>query len=246
MRGLVLAAGRGSRLGDLTAAVPKTLLTVAPGTTILDVALSSLTTVGVTEVAAVIGFGADQIRDSVADLEARHGIALTLIDNDRAETWNNAYSLWLACDWMGGDDTLLVNGDTVHPPSVEAALRAAPDDGRPVLLAVDTVKTLANEEMKVVVSPRGDITRIHKSVPPHEAAGEYIGVALVRADAVSPLQSALEATWRQDPARYYEDGFQALIDLGHRIAAIPIGSVDWIEVDDPADLERARTIACRY
>ena len=38
--------------------------------------------------------------------------------NDRAEEWNNAYSLWLAREYFAGG-VLLVNGDTVHPVSVE-------------------------------------------------------------------------------------------------------------------------------
>ena len=29
-------------------------------------------------------------------LEAKYGVTLTLIDNDKAEEWNNAYSLWCA------------------------------------------------------------------------------------------------------------------------------------------------------
>ena len=46
------------------------------------------------------------------------------MDNDRAEEWNNAYSLWLARDHFAAG-ALLVNGDTVHPVSVEKTLLAA-------------------------------------------------------------------------------------------------------------------------
>src|SRR6185437_9735056 len=46
----------------------------------------------------VIGMvlAADAVRDRAAALEREHGVRLTLVDNDRAEEWNNAYSLWLA------------------------------------------------------------------------------------------------------------------------------------------------------
>lgn len=245
MKGLVLAAGRGTRLGALTATRPKTLLEVSPGRSILDVALASLAAVGITEIAAVVGFGADEITRSRAALEAEHRIALTLIANDRAETWNNAYSLWLATDWIDAD-TVLVNGDTVHPASVERTLLATTAPGRDILLGVDTVKRLGEEEMKVVLTPEGDVVRIDKSISPDEADGEYIGVALVRTAAVPALHAALETTWTTDPTQYYEDAFQVLADLGHRIAGVAIGTVEWIEVDSPADLERAREIACRY
>ena len=44
--------------------------------------------------------------------------------NDKAEEWNNAYSLWLAREHFA-EGVLLVNGDTVHPVSVEETLLAA-------------------------------------------------------------------------------------------------------------------------
>jgi choline kinase len=43
------------------------------------------------------------------------------VDNDRAQEWNNAYSLWLAREHFAAG-VLLVNGDTVHPVSVEKTL----------------------------------------------------------------------------------------------------------------------------
>jgi choline kinase len=245
VKGVVLAAGRGRRLGDLTAALPKTLLPVAPERTILDVALGSLAAAAVTEVAVVVGFAGHLIVDSRAALEQRHGISLTTIPNDRAEIWNNAYSLWLATDWMDAD-TIVVNGDTVHPPSVETALQQTPPPEGEILLAIDSAKRLGAEEMKVVLSTAGTVIRIDKLVPPGEADGEYIGVSLVRTAAVPALRAALETTWTADPGRYYEDGLQVFADRGHRIATVPIGLAEWVEVDDLEDLQHAREIACRY
>lgn len=242
MRGLVLAAGPGRRLHPLTATVPKTLLPLADGRTILDLALANLSAVGIEEVVIVTGFAAERIAERVAELESRYGLRLELVRNDRAEEWNNAYSLWLARDALG-DGALLVNGDTVHPVGVEETLLAA--RGPDVLLATDGEKRLGDEEMKVVVSPDGRLRRIGKDVDPETAAGEYIGVALVEAPAAGPLAEALEATWRRDPSLYYEDGLQELADRGGNVAVVPIGTVDWVEVDDLADLARAREIDCR-
>ena len=42
------------------------------------------------------------------------------------------------------------------------------------------------------------------------------------------------------------DGFQELVARGETVRTAPIGSVDWVEVDDDADLARAREIAWRY
>jgi choline kinase len=243
MTGLVLAAGPGRRLHPLTADLPKTLLPLTDGRTILDLLLGNLSSVGLEDIVVVTGFAARRVEERVPDLERRHGVRLELVFNERAEEWNNAYSLWLAREAFH-EGVLLVNGDTVHPAGVEETLLAA--RGPDVLLAVDSVKQLGAEEMKVVLAADGGLSRINKDVDPAAADGEYIGVALIEPPAAEPLAEALEATWRRDPSRYYEDGWQELVDRGGRVEVAPVGRFDWVEVDDHADLARARELECRY
>jgi choline kinase len=243
---MVLAAGAGRRLRPDTDTLPKTLLPVDGQVTILDIALRNLAAVGLRDIVIVIGYAADTVRDRAAGLEREHGVRPTLVDNDRAQEWNNAYSLWLAREHFAAG-ALLVNGDTVHPVSVEKTLlgaaQASAGDG--LILAVDDIKRLAEEEMKVIIGADGMITRITKLMDPALAYGEYIGATLIGASAAAPLAAALEATWRRDPSLYYEDGFQELADRGGAIAVAPIGEIDWVEVDNHDDLRRAREIAAR-
>jgi choline kinase len=241
MIGMVLAAGAGRRLRPDTDALPKALLPVAGETTILDIALRNLAASGLSDIVVVVGHASEVIADRAAGLEQAYGVTLTLVHNDRARDWNNAYSLWLAREYLRRG-VLLVNGDTVHPVSVEKTLLAA-RGAAGVILAIDNVKELADEEMKVILDERGLLSRITKQMDPALAHGEYIGATLIEADAAGPLADALEATWRRDPGLYYEDGYQELADRGGEIAAAPIGVVDWVEVDNHDDLRRARQIA---
>lgn len=247
MIGIVLAAGAGRRLRPETDALPKALLPVDGPVTILDIALRNLAAAGLRDVTVVVGYAADAVRVRAAALEAEHGVRLTLVDNDRAEEWNNAYSLWLAREHFAAG-ALLVNGDTVHPVAVEETLleAAGQDQGSGIVLAVDDIKPLADEEMKVVLGPDGRLARITKLMDPAEAYGEYIGATLIGAAAAAALADALEATWRRDPSLYYEDGYQEFADRGGIIRTAPIGKVDWVEVDNHADLGRAREIAPLY
>jgi choline kinase len=251
--GLVLAAGASRRLRPETDHLPKTLLPVDGDVTILDIALKNLASVGLTDVVVLVGFAADAVASRVPALERRHGVAIELIHNDRAEEWNNAYSLWLARDHFSSG-VLLVNGDTLHPVSVEQTLLAArdpglaardPGRGADLILALDNVKQLADEEMKVALDGRGLMARITKKMNPAQADGEYIGATLIEPVAAAALADALEVTWKRDPGLYYEDGYQELADRGGAVAVAPIGMVDWVEVDDHRDLQRAREIARR-
>jgi choline kinase len=239
---MVLAAGAGRRLAPYTDTLPKTLVPVDGERTILDIALANLKAAGLDDVAVVTGYAAAAVEQRKASLEREHGVRLELVFNDRAEIWNNAYSLWCARG-LFSEGVLLVNGDTVHPPSVEETLLAA--RGPDILLALDDVKELGEEEMKVHVNGDGHMTRINKALDPATAQGEYIGLTLIEAAAADPLADALEATFRRDPQLYYEDGFQEYADRGGHVGVAPIGTVDWAEVDDHADLTRAREIACR-
>jgi choline kinase len=242
MIGMVLAAGAGRRLGPMTRELPKALLAVDGKRTILDIVVSNLARAGVDEIVVITGYRADAIDSRAAELEAAHRVPVRTIHNDRGEVWNNAYSLWLGREHFARG-VVLVNGDTVHPPTVEATLLAARGPG--VLLAVDEAKELGDEEMKVQVTPQRQVLRISKRIDPAGAHGEYIGVSMIEPKIAGALADALCATWQADPSQYYEDGFQRLAAERGDVFATPIGAVDWVEVDDAHDLSRARDIACR-
>jgi choline kinase len=287
--GMVLAAGTGRRLRPDTDGLPKALLPVAGETTILDIALRNLAAAGLTEVVIVVGYAAGMVADRVPAFEKAYGISIDLVHNERAEEWNNAYSLWLAREYFGRG-VMLVNGDTVHPVSVEKTLLAASAGGRAsrasgagaaggargagaaggargagaaggaggpgdgirrepllgrLIIAIDDIKALAEEEMKVVLDGEGMLVQITKVMDPACAHGEYMGVTLIEPAAAVALADCLETTWRRNPHLYYEDGFAEFSERGGAVLAAPIGAVEWVEVDDHADLLRAREIGAR-
>lgn len=243
MIGIVLAAGAGSRLGHHTAALPKTLLAVDAERSILDVAVGNLTRNGVRDIAVVAGYAAERIEDMSGRLQDRYDCRLTIVLNEKHDTLNNAYSLWTAREWLTRG-ALVVNGDTVHPASVEQTLLAADQDDS-ILLATDVTKTLGEEAMKVRTDATGQLTTISKLIDPATAHGEYIGVTLVPTGSADHLIDALRITWESEPHEYYERAFQRLADDGRPIRTTALApDTIWVEVDDEADLVRAREIAC--
>lgn len=243
MIGLILAAGAGRRLRPYTDTLPKALVPLDDERSVMDLTLKNFAEVGLTDVAIIIGYAADQVRQRKDALEERYGVNIELVFNDKAEEWNNAYSLWCGRDVLR-QGAIVANGDTIHPVSVEQLLLTQSHDH--ITLAVDAVKSLADEEMKVQLNDRAGVTLITKLMEPHTASGEYIGVSHIPAGSVGELADALKTTWERDPNLYYEDGYQEMVNRGAHIATAAIGDLPWIEVDTLEDLAKAREIVCHY
>lgn len=220
--------------------LPKTLLEVGDGRTILDHTLGALAKVGVSRARLVVGHAADVVGGRLDLLENVHGVGLTARDNPHHDSRNNAYSLALGLE--GSDeDVFVVNGDTLFDVDVLERLATAP--AAAVTLAVDRIKVLGDEEMKVRFDDTGVLTTISKAIDPAGADGEYIGVARVAGGAIPGLVAALQGVWRRDASLYYEDAFGDLATGGAEITMVDVGDLPWIEVDTPYDLERARLMS---
>lgn len=244
MRGIVLAAGTGSRLRPFTDHVPKALVPVRGELTPLHLTLGNFQAVGITSAVIVVGYLAHTFEALRPQLEDEYQVALRLLPNDKALVWNNAYSLLCALNDLDGEDALLVNGDTVHPASFQRSLLETASPGA-LTLVVDDRDGMAEEEMKVQVA-NGRVTTINKGLDPVTAFGEYVGVSRLPGRTHDALVEALVRTIETDVNHYYEDGFQEYIDQGHEVRLVTTGGGAWTEIDDVIDLERAKEIVCQY
>src|ERR1700761_1934943 len=109
MIGLVLAAGPARRLRPFTDTLPKALVPVDGDTTIMDISLRNLAAAGLTDVTVGGGSCAGAVAGRVPAFQEKYGVKTSLVHNDKAEEWNNAYSLWLARDHFA-QGALMVNG----------------------------------------------------------------------------------------------------------------------------------------
>lgn len=220
---IYLAAGRGSRLGDLTADRPKAMVEAA-GKPLIDRSLGYLRDAGFERIVAVTGHRADAFESY--DVET--------VFNDKWETENNITSAWCVRDIVRGGCTI-VNCDLLFEP--ELARRLAEAEGTAIL--VDDALAVDEESMKVTANANGSLDRLHKSLPEEDAVGEYIG--LTRIDPVDGprlaeiLQEFIDAGNVQV---YYEDAIEALAKE-RPVGIERVGGTLWVEIDDHADLARA-------
>lgn len=105
---IILAGGRGTRLGLLTSAVPKPMLPVA-GRPFLEYVIKNLVRNGVTDIIVSTGYLGDAIRDGIGSGE-RLGARISYVRED--EPLGTGGASRLACAGLG-EPFLILNGDTL-------------------------------------------------------------------------------------------------------------------------------------
>jgi len=234
MKAIILSAGRGSRLLPLTTDTPKCTLSVGDHT-LIEHQIERLLEHGIAPITVVVGFGAHHVEQLLARrYDPRRVVTLY---NPFFQIADNLASCWMARGEMN-DDVVLLNGDTLFEPALLARLLAAP--AHPVTLAIDRKPHYDADDMKV--SLRGArLVSVGKRLAPERIDGESIGMILFRKPGAAAFRGALERAVRrpQGLRQWYLSAVDELADSGE-VWTRSMQGLSWIEVDTPADLQRAR------
>ncbi len=236
-RALILVAGVGRRLLPETADGPKCLVDLH-GKPILRRQLEALHRAGVDEWVFVTGYRRETVRETITGwkLGAR---SMDWHVAPEFATTNTLVSVHVGAPGVAGHEFLLLNGDLWLRTSEIAKLVRGRD--RTAML-VDTVSRLDEEAMKVELDADGRIHAISKALPIGTSAGEAIGAyRFRRADGerfLARVASMAETTAGR--TAYYEAALDPLLADGMRSDLVEATPGRWAEIDDHADLARAR------
>lgn len=239
LRAVVLAAGRGVRMGGRT---PKTLLPLGDREPMLHYILSGLRAAGVDDLLVVTGFEPAKIQGFVD--EHWDGGEVTYVFNARFASWGNFHSLRVALDQSPGMNVLVANSDVIVHPDVYARTAATQGD---LVLAVQKREPhrLDQEDMRVELQ-RDRILSIGKAIKHARSHGEFAGVSLLRPPAARLYTNlATNLEWRSTTTGYYEDIFGVMLPRLDARAAL-VGADEYAEVDTPADVDAAIAVIERH
>jgi choline kinase len=232
---VILVAGIGSRLRPITDDRPKALVDLG-GETILGRTVRLLLSYGVRKVVLATGYREDAVRAAMQGTP----VPVEYCRNPEFDRTQNSVSLALCRAALGADAFFKLDGDVVFQRQVLDRLDASSAE---LAVAVDAGRMLDAEAMKVTVSGR-NIEAFGKGIELSQSAGESIGIERVASDASPRLFDALDAAIAAgDTSLYYEDVYSRLIAVGElKAEAVAVRDLPWTEVDDFADLERARAL----
>lgn len=231
---LIMAAGRGSRLGAATADVPKGLVDLG-GVSALELQIDILVSRGVRRLVVVTGYRRHMVEAAVQSRLAG-GASVEFVWNPFWPITNVLGSVWMARHLLEGRFAYL-HADTVFEPAIFDDLLAAREEAA---LAVD-VRECEPEQMKAEVVD-GVITHLSKDLPDDRTTGEFIGVGVFSGASAQVLRRAIDATIEEGGFHeYFEAALNRAIAVdGLAIAAVPTRGRAWTEIDFPEDLELAR------
>ncbi|MFA6915434.1 MAG: phosphocholine cytidylyltransferase family protein [Parachlamydiales bacterium] len=226
MQIIILAAGKGSRLGNL--AYPKALTPLANGETILGRQIRQIQKlIPETLIHIVVGYRKELIIEQYDKLN--------FIINDSFATENTAKSLLRALKPSQGD-ILWMNGDVVfHSEALETLLNTGPT------AMLVNIGRVAEEEVKYRLNDNGDIAETSKEV--QNPVGEAVGINYFNEKDARLLQAALINCKQND---YFEKGIEVCIQNGMQIHPATIPYDRCVEIDFPTDLDRANQLLAQW
>jgi choline kinase len=228
VQAVLLAAGLGSRLGALTANLPKALISVG-GEPLLAHAVRFAQAARARSIIVVGGYEFDRVAAVVAELD----LPVVLLENVAFRD-GNLVSL-LSASSRVTEDFLVMNVDHIYRPAI-AALVAA--DVEEVTAFIDTDRTLGDDDMKVARDARGRVSRIAKTLTEYDAG--YVGMTRVPAHAAGRYWEAADAVVADQGRSVHVEQVLARLAQSERPPVCrDISGHGWLEVDLPEERDRA-------
>lgn len=242
MQAIILAAGMGKRLGELTRHNTKCMVEIN-GVKLIDRLLRQLSEVELQRIIIVAGYYGERLQQHVGAIY--NNIPVKYVHNVVYDKTNNIYSLALAINYLQEDDTLLVESDLIFE---DGLFKLVVDDPFPNLAIVakyepwmDGTMVKLNEERDIInfVLKKnfeyGEIESYYKTVNIYKFSKEF---------SVSTYIPFLEAyTKARGNNEYYEQVLRVITLLEYcDLKALPLDNQRWYEIDDVQDLNIAETI----
>ena len=242
MQAIILAAGMGKRMKELTADQTKCMVTVN-GVRLIDRLLHQLESKNLSRIIIVVGYARQGLIDFIETLDIHTPIEYVI--NPIYDKTNNIYSLMLAKDWLCLEDTLLFESDIIFENDV---LDEAINDPRPTLALVDKyeswmdgtcVKLHEDDTIDSFVSGNqfifAEIQSYYKTVNIYKFSKKFS-----QTQYVPFLEAYVHALGTNE---YYEQVLRVITFLnGSELRAKRLRGQKWYEIDDIQDLDIAESM----
>lgn len=242
MQAIILAAGMGKRLGELTKGNTKCMVKVN-GIPLIDRTMAQLSKQPLNKVIIVVGYKGQELKEYLG--QEYNGMSIQYIENPIYDKTNNIYSLALAKEEMQRDDTLLLESDLIFDDSM---LDLLINNSFPNLALVAKYETWMDGTMVRIDEDNNIVNFIPKDAFHYEDASQYYKTVNIykfskefsKTKYVPFLDAYSKAVGNNE---YYENVLRIITFLNSKdLKALPITNEKWYEIDDKQDLDIAEAL----
>tara|TARA_Y100000782_G_scaffold108354_1_gene131799 strand:+ start:3414 stop:4115 length:702 start_codon:yes stop_codon:yes gene_type:complete len=225
MQGLILAAGKGTRMGNIE--VPKCLLEIN-GVPIIKHQINSFKKNGINDIVVVTGYKSEMIHDLLND-------QVQYVHNSKFNEMNNIYSVWLAIQKLRGD-FICVYGDLMFD---EEILKKCLEIKSEIGLMVET--NTRDETMKVKIENE-KIVAVNKKIGYKIADGNFVGMAKFSKNVLKILFNEIDSLITENIDGYYTLGIENLIKKNVEVGYQVTNGLSWMDIDEEREFEESQKI----
>ena len=243
MQAIILAAGMGRRLGELTQNNTKCMISVNK-VTLIDRMLMQLSRLDLSRVVIVVGYKGAELKSFIGTRYDRQ-LKIEYVENPIYDKTNNIYSLALAKEQLQEDDTLLIESDLIVEDSLFDLIL---NDEHPNIALVAKYQTWMDGTMVCINDDLNIVNFVPKKAFKYDDTDHYYKTVNIykfsksfsRNKYVPFLEAYSKALGNNE---YYEQVLRVITFLDNTdLKALPIGERKWYEIDDIQDLDIAETI----
>lgn len=242
MQAVILAAGMGKRLGELTKNNTKCMVKIN-GISLINRLLEQLSKLSLNKIIIVIGYEGEKLKNYLG--YSYKTIEIEYIENPIYNKTNNIYSLYLAKEKLLEDDTILIESDLIFEDSIFTLLEQSSYPNVAVVAKYEswmdgTMVRIDNENNIINFIPKKafryeDIALYYKTVNIYKFSKEF-----ARNQYIPFLEAYIHALGNNE---YYEQVLRVITILDNcNLKALILNNEKWYEIDDIQDLDIAETI----
>jgi 2-aminoethylphosphonate-pyruvate transaminase len=235
MKTVILAAGMGTRLRPISNNIPKAFVEIDNVPLIIR-SLENIKSFDIEDVIIVIGYGGDYFKKKIGTKYKK--IKIKYVLNEDFSKTGSMYSL-SKTEGLVDDDILLFESDLLYE---KKAIQCLIDSKEPNEILIATLSG-SGDEVYIVVNENNELINLGKNITnKQDAMGELVGISKLSLDFLTELYKLAKVDYNNNNLNYHYEEVIFKLSKTYPIKCKLIRDLNWIEIDNLEDLNRAKNI----
>lgn len=231
MKVILMAAGMGTRISKHIGEIPKSLVDIGNGTTLISHTIEMLQSNNITDISVIVGYKHDLLEK---ELQSKN---VKIYHNDIYSSTNSIYSLFLAKEELCNEDIILANADVFWESNILQLLTKTTQD---IVMLSDASRADSGDYFFYTDS-KNNITAYGKTLTRENRTCEYVGIAKIKKSFIPQFKERLVNMIDDGLVnKWWEEILYSFVG-DKNIVSCDVDNKFWAEVDTIEDYNRIKS-----